>query len=87
MLGFEVHGYSTALEIGEEDVVVGVRLQIRYEVTSTPNGFIVAQRLTAELPSGISGSVLSYFLRRRLRRLQRDTLERLAGYSETGASV
>jgi hypothetical protein len=38
MLGFEVHGHSTAVEIGEEDVVVGVRLQIRYEVTSTPNG-------------------------------------------------
>jgi hypothetical protein len=35
MLGFEVHGHSTAVEIGassfEEDVVVGVRLQIRYE--------------------------------------------------------
>jgi hypothetical protein len=86
MLGFKVHGHTTAIAVGrelfEEDVFVGVRLKIRYEVRAAPEGSIVTHRLVAKLPGGFSGRVLSLFLRRRLRRLQKTSLDNLARYSE-----
>jgi Polyketide cyclase / dehydrase and lipid transport len=82
MLGFAVHGHTEALEVTdevfEEDVIVGVRMLIRYEVTVGEAGTRVTHRLTAQLPGGLSGRVLSFFLRPRLRALQRGVLERIA---------
>jgi hypothetical protein len=82
MLGFAVHGHSEALavtdEVFEEDVIVGVRMVIRYEVGVNPSGTRVTHKLTAQLPGGLSGRILSLFLRPRLRALQRGVLERLA---------
>ncbi|HZA19527.1 MAG TPA: SRPBCC family protein [Actinomycetota bacterium] len=82
MLGFEVHGHTEALdvtdEVFEEDVIVGVRMVVRYEVSASPTGTRVTHRLTAQLPGGLSGRILSLFLRPRLRALQRGVLERIA---------
>jgi Polyketide cyclase / dehydrase and lipid transport len=82
MLGFQVDGHSTTLEAGdahfEQDVIVGVRMRIRYEVAASGSGSVLTHSLVCELPAGVSGRVLSFFLRRRLRRLQRSALERLA---------
>jgi hypothetical protein len=82
MLGFAVHGHSEALRVAdgvfEEDVIVGVRMVIRYEVRPSPSGVRVTHELTALLPGGVSGRVLSLFLRPRLRALQRGALRHLA---------
>ena len=90
MLGFEVHGHSTATDVGpgcfEEDVVVGVRMRIRYDLAPTDDGVVITHRLSAQLPGGPSGRVLSFFLRRRLRHLQRVALDRLAAHSEADCS-
>ena len=81
MLGFEVAGRATAVEISDEaieqDVVIGVRMRVRYVLTPTPEGFRITHRLTADLPSGFAGRILSFFLKRRLRSMQRDVLENL----------
>ena len=82
MLGFAVHGHSEAIRVAdgvfEEDVIVGVRMVIRYEVRPSASGARVTHELTAMLPGGLSGRVLSLFLRPRLRALQRGALRRLA---------
>ena len=90
MLGFAVHGHTEALdvtdEVFEEDVIVGVRMIIRYEVSASPSGTRITHRLTAKLPGGFSGRILSLFLQPRLRALQRRVLERLAGQAEPSSS-
>jgi hypothetical protein len=90
MLGFTVHGHSTATEVGprffEEDVIVGVRMRIRYELLPVTDGVVITHRLSAAMPRGPAGRVLSFFLRRRLRHLQRTALERLAAQSEAACS-
>jgi hypothetical protein len=82
MLGFAVQGHSEALRVAdgvfEEDVIVGVRMVIKYEVRPSHSGARVTHELTAMLPGGVSGRVLSFFLRPRLRALQRGALRRLA---------
>lgn len=82
MLGFVVHGHSTALEVGErafdQDVIVGIRMRVRYEVTPSDGGSLITSRMTTDLPRGLSGRVLAFFLRRRLKRLQQTTLQNLA---------
>jgi Polyketide cyclase / dehydrase and lipid transport len=82
MLGFVVHGHSTALEadsrVFDQDVIVGIRMRVRYEVDPDGQGSRITHQLTADLPSGVAGRVLSFFLRRRLRKLQRTTLQNLA---------
>jgi hypothetical protein len=87
LLGFEVDGHSTAVEVEsaafEEDVVVGVRMRIRYELSPGPDGTVIAHRLTAQLPRGAAGHVLSLFLRWRLRGMQKKALERLAAQAES----
>lgn len=86
LLGFQVHGHSTATDVGltrfEEDVVVGVRMRICYEVRPDKRGSLVTHSLIADLPGGVCGSVLTLFLRWRLRRLQRTALAGLARQSE-----
>jgi hypothetical protein len=85
MLGFDVHGYTEVLEatgeVFEEDVIVGVRMIVRYEVKPSASGAHVTHELTAFLPGGLSGRVLSFFLRPRLRALQRGVLRELVGQS------
>jgi hypothetical protein len=81
MLGFVVHGHSTALEAGarsfDQDVIVGIRMRVRYDVQPGGGGSLITHRLTADLPRGLWGRVLSLFLRGRLRRLQKNTLRNL----------
>ena len=85
MLGFVVHGHSTALEADErtfsQDVIVGIRMHVQYDVDSAEGGSGITHRMTVDLPTGPAGRVLGFFLRRRLRRLQRTTLRNLAGAS------
>ena len=87
LLGFEVDGSSTAIEVEdssyEQDVIVGVKMRVRYEVRASSNGAVVKHRLASDLPAGVSGRVLSFFLARRLRRMQRDLLEGLAAHTES----
>jgi hypothetical protein len=82
MLGFEVAGRATTVEFSdkaiEQDVFVGVRMRVRYLLTPTSEGVRITHRLTADLPSGVVGRILSFFLRRRLRSMQQDVLDNLA---------
>jgi Polyketide cyclase / dehydrase and lipid transport len=88
MLGFRVLGRSTTLGAGEDffeqDVIVGVRMRIRYEVERSGDASLITHRLECDLPSGISGRILSFFLTPRLKRLQETALERLALRSVDG---
>jgi len=90
MLGFYVDGHATAVEVGNayfrQDVIVGVRMGIRYELKPIEGGTMITHILSAEMPSGISGRILALFLRRRLRWLQRTALENLVLQSEAGTS-
>jgi hypothetical protein len=90
MLGFGVTGRSTAVDVSdsvfEEEVIVGVTMRLRFDVRPSPEGSVIIQRLTAELPKGFAGRLLGLLLRWRLRRMQRVALERLAAQAE-GASV
>ena len=87
LLGFVVEGKSSAVTVAEdvfeEDVIVGVRMRVRYSVTASPEGTTVTRRLMADLPSGFSGRILSFFLKRRLRRMQRGVLEALVAQAES----
>ncbi len=86
MLGFVMDGRSTAIStdggLFEEDVIVGVRLRVRYELRPSDGGVIVIRRLTASLPRGISGRILSFFLKWRLKRMQGAVLDELVRQSE-----
>ncbi|HEU4480287.1 MAG TPA: SRPBCC family protein [Actinomycetota bacterium] len=86
MLGFNVDGQSVAVEVGqsvfEEDVVVGVGMRIRYEIETTSAGSRITHTLSSELPEGALGRVLSFFLARRLRRMQKELLEKLGRQAE-----
>lgn len=87
LLGFVVDGRSSAITVEkdafEEDVIVGVRMRVRYSVTSSPEGTTVTRRLTAVLPGGFSGRILTFFLKRRLRKMQRGVLESLVAQAES----
>jgi Polyketide cyclase / dehydrase and lipid transport len=87
LLGFEVDGSSTAIEIEdssyEQDVIVGVKMRVRYEISPSSNGAVVKHRLASDLPAGVSGRILSFFLTRRLKKMQRDLLEGLAAQTES----
>lgn len=89
LLGFEVHGHSTATAVGEtrfeEDVIVGIRMRICYEVRPNGPGTLITHNLVADLPGGVCGGILALFLRWRLRRLQRTALEGLASQSEAAS--
>ena len=86
LLGFVVEGRSWTVssddDTFEEDVVVGVRMKIRYELKEVPDGVLVTRRVTTSLPRGFSGRILSFFLKRRLSKMQRDVLDELVVQSE-----
>lgn len=87
MLGFRVEGHSKSVTVAagayEEDVIVGVRMRILYEVTGDGRGDTrVTRKLTARLPGGLAGRVLSFFLRRRLTRMQNGVVEALVREAE-----
>lgn len=88
LLGFEVNGQSDTVTATPdsfvEDVIVGVHMRIEYTVAETPAGTKVTRRLTADLPDGISGRVLSFFLKRRLRAMQIGVLDELVSQAEAG---
>jgi hypothetical protein len=88
MLGFLVQGHSTAIVAGDrsfdQDAIVGIRMRVRYEIDPGDGGSLVTHRITADLPSGLAGRILSFFLRRRLKRLQRTTLQNLVTQCEDG---
>ena len=90
MLGFGVHGVSIAAEVTDdlfqEDVVVGVAMRVRYSVQETERGCRVTHHLECDLPTGLSGRLVALFLRRRLRRMQRNALGRLIAQSEASDS-
>jgi hypothetical protein len=82
LLGFDVDGRSDALYVGdsrfEEEVIVGVRMRITYEVRPTPTGSVITHRMDADLPTGIAGSLLSLMLGWRLKRMQTKLLAALS---------
>jgi hypothetical protein len=85
MLGFRVEGRATTTDLGpghyEEDVVVGVRMRMRFEIIPDEHGVVVRNTLEAPLPGGFAGKILSVFLRRRLRRMQAESLRNLCRYA------
>jgi Polyketide cyclase / dehydrase and lipid transport len=87
MLGFRVEGHSKSVAVSggayEEDVIVGVRMRILYEFARDDAGnTVVTRRLSALLPGGLAGRVLSIFLRRRLTRMQNGVVEELVQQAE-----
>lgn len=86
MLGFEVDGQTVATRVDtsslEQSVVVGVGMRIDYQVRKVAAGVEITHRLTSHLPSGIAGRILSFFLRRRLGRMQKDLLKELVAQVE-----
>lgn len=87
MLGFRVEGSSKSAVVStdayEEDVIVGVRMRIRYEVGRDDAGrTVVTRTLSTLLPGGLAGRVLSFFLKRRLTRMQDGVVEELVRQAE-----
>jgi hypothetical protein len=78
MLGFAVGGRADVVSADERgiehDVIVGIRMNVRYTIEPAGDGWVLTHRLTADLPRGLSGRVLSIFLKRRLRRMQQRLL-------------
>lgn len=91
LLGFEVEGHSSSLEVTPdsflEDVIVGVRMRVRYSVEADGDGTRVTHRLESRLPTGIAGRVLSLLLRWRLRKMQARLLEDLVAQCGAGSSA
>ena len=81
LLGFDVHGRSLTVgsddKVFEQDVVVGVKMRVRYSVEQRGSGSVVTHHLSADLPGGLAGSLLSALLSRRLKKMQSDLLNRL----------
>lgn len=90
MLGFGVNGHSTVTGVApdrfSEDAIVGVLMRIEFSVEEASEGAVITHHLAAYLPTGALGRVLSWFLRRRLVRMQRATLEQLARQAEASSS-
>ena len=89
LLGFQVRGRSEALvvtaETFVEDVLVGVRMVVTYEVAPSETGTVITRTLEADMPRGLSGRVLSLLLRTRLRKMQKRALRALAAQAEAAA--
>lgn len=90
LLGFGVAGRAAIEEVPEdglvEDVLVGVRMRVSYQVDQRRDGCLVRATIVTEAPTGISGRVLGFLLRRRLRRMQITALDRLARLAEATSS-
>ena len=88
LLGFEVNGQSDTVTATPtsfvEDVIVGVHMRIEYTVEETASGAKITRRLAATLPDGLSGRVLSFFLKRRLKSMQIGVLDELVRQAEAG---
>jgi hypothetical protein len=86
LLGFGVAGQATIVEVPDhglvEDVLVGVRMRVTYQVEPRGADSLVRATIVTETPTGISGRVLGFLLRRRLRRMQRTALDRLTRLAE-----
>ncbi len=89
LVGFRVQGRSDAHAVDDglfiEDVIVGVRMVITYEVTRTPTGSRVVRTLEADLPGGFLGGLLTVVLRAKLRKMQKKLLTELAAQAEVDA--
>lgn len=90
LVGFKVQGRSDAHVVDDElfieDVIVGVRMVITYQVVRTPSGGTrVTRSLEADLPAGILGRLLSIALRARLRKMQEKLLRDLTAQAEADA--
>src|SRR3990170_8724364 len=91
LLGFGVAGQAAIEEVPDdglvEDVLVGVRMRVTYQVEPRDDGCLVRATIVTEAPTGISGRVLGFLLRRRLRRMQRTALDRLTRLAEAQSST
>jgi hypothetical protein len=89
LVGFQVRGRSEAVVVtGDrfvEDVLVGVRMVVTYDVAPSPAGTVITRTLEADMPRGVAGRVLSLLLRVRLRRMQKRALRELAAQAEAAA--
>lgn len=89
MLGFEVDGMNVTTGVDEtiieQDAVVGVGMTITYALQPEGEGVRITHLLTSDLPSGTLGRVLSFFLARRLKKMQRDLLENLVAQVEASS--
>lgn len=86
LLGFTVDGRSSTMTATSshfvEDVIVGVRMRVEYEIRESGGGITITRRLTAVLPDGFSGRALSFLLKRRLKAMQKGVLEALVAQAE-----
>lgn len=91
LLGFGVAGQAAIEEVPDdglvEDVLVGVRMRVTYQVEPRGADSLVRATIVTEAPTGISGRVLGFLLRRRLRRMQRTALDRLTRLAEAQAGA
>lgn len=89
LVGFRVQGRSDAHVVDDglfiEDVIVGVRMVITYQVVPTQAGARITRTLEADLPGGVLGGLLSIALRARLRKMQKRLLRDLAAQAEAEA--
>ncbi|MEA2453058.1 MAG: Polyketide cyclase / dehydrase and lipid transport [Actinomycetota bacterium] len=89
LVGFKVQGKSDAKTVNDalfvEDVIVGVRMVVTYEVTPNEQGARITRTLEADLPAGVAGGVLSILLRAKLRRMQKKLLQDLKDQAEADA--
>lgn len=88
MLGFKIAGRADIVSVEEgaiaQDVIVGIRMRVTYELDARGATTLVTHRIDADLPRGLSGRLLSFFLRYRLRAMQRRLLDDLAGMTTGG---
>jgi len=91
LLGFGVAGQAAIERVPAdglvEDVLVGVRMRVIYQVVPRGDGCLVRSTIVTEAPTGFSGRVLGFLLRRRLRRMQRTAVARLARLAEATSST
>lgn len=89
LVGFKVQGRSDAHVVSEnlfiEDVIVGVRMVVTYEIKPSERGTRITRTLEADLPAGIAGRLLSALLRAKLRRMQKRLLRGLKDQAEEDA--
>lgn len=86
MLGFNVRGQAVVERSTERGfshyVVVGVGMTVSYDVEEAGEGVVVTHSIESDLPTGLSGRLLSFFLKRRLRRMQAKLIEELVAQAE-----
>lgn len=82
MLGFRVNGRAKVTEVTPtrfvQDVVIGVRIVARYDVEADGDGSVIHHELLVSAPRGPTGRLLTFFLKRRLRVMQKRLLENLS---------